>query len=89
MTSEYLQGQSFHSISGQSVPVLTHPHTIKKVFPYIQKSVLTKSINTIILPNKNNFLRQTLGISAGKRKSESSIKSRKLSLSFKTGILSV
>lgn len=84
MTSEYLQGWRFHSLSGQSVPVLAHPHSVfweKKGVSLHSEVCTNKVTNTIILPNKNSFPRKTLGISAGKRKSESSpIKSGKLSL---------
>jgi len=35
MTSEYLQGWRLHHLSGQPVPVLSHPHS--KVFPDVHR----------------------------------------------------
>jgi len=39
MVFEYLQGWKLHNLSGQSMPVLDHPHN-KRVFPYIQMNPL-------------------------------------------------
>jgi len=39
MDSAYLQGWRVHSLSGQALPVLSHPHS-KKVFPDVQLEVL-------------------------------------------------
>lgn len=81
VTFGYLQKWIFYSLSSQSVPVLTHSHSKKRWFFYGQKSVLMKSINTIILANKNSFSREPLGILVKNKKPESSFsKSRKLSL---------
>lgn len=78
MTFGYLQKWIFHSLSGQSVPVLTH--TLKKVFLYGQKSVLTKPTNIIILPIKKFLKRHTGNFDENKKTASSSRKSRNLSL---------
>jgi len=36
MAFEYLQAERLHSLSGQAVPVLGHPHS-EKVFPDVQE----------------------------------------------------
>ena len=39
MAFEYLQGWRLHSLIGQPLPVLSHPHS-KGVFPYVQTEPL-------------------------------------------------